>query len=116
MLSQCLCKFPEFFKRGVFIRGGFSLLIKYGADALGQLVIVDFGLEWGLWVEADLHFARAVYARLYDGRVFLMKDILSLLEREPSLTSMNSGIPRNAGWLRSIEADRPAGRMQKREL
>lgn len=73
-------------------------------------------LRWTLDYEADLHFARAVYARLYDGRVFLMKDILSLLEREPSLTSMNSGIPRNAGWLRSIEADRPAGRMQKREL
>ena len=55
---------------------------------------------------ADLAFARAVYARLYrPGKVFLMDDILRLLEAEPELARLNAGIRRNEGYLKSLAAD-----------
>jgi len=63
-------------------------------------------LRWTLDTEADLQFARAIYARLYHGQVFLMKEILALLQREPQLVLINSGTARNAGYLKSLEQDK----------
>lgn len=63
-------------------------------------------LRWTLDTEADLQFTRAVYARLYHGQVFLMHEILALLKREPELALINSGTPRNAGYLKSLEHDK----------
>ena len=63
-------------------------------------------LRWTIDYEQDLVFARAVYARLYHQPIFVMEDILQLLEREPGLQAINSGIRRNDGWLRSLEQDR----------
>lgn len=60
-------------------------------------------LRWTLDTEADLRFAREIYARLYHGQVFLMKDILALLRAEPELAQINQGIARNAGYLESLE-------------
>jgi spore coat polysaccharide biosynthesis protein SpsF len=66
-------------------------------------------LRWTLDYEQDLAFARAVYERLYKpNRVFLMRDILNLLDREPQLARINAGIVRNAGYLKSIEQDKEA--------
>ena len=62
-------------------------------------------LRWTLDYEEDLRFAREVYDRLYRGEVFLMGDILSLLEAEPHLARINEGIQRNAGYARSLERD-----------
>lgn len=63
-------------------------------------------LRWTLDTEADLKFTREVYARLYHGQVFLMKDILALLRAEPELLQINEGIARNAGYLKSLEQER----------
>jgi len=63
-------------------------------------------LRWTVDYPEDLEFARAVYARLYrPGEVFLMEDILRLLEAEPALRQINAGIRRNEGYLKSLEAD-----------
>lgn len=63
-------------------------------------------LRWTLDTEADLKFTRGIYARLYHGQVFLMKDILALLHAEPELSRINEGVVRNAGYLKSIEQER----------
>ncbi len=63
-------------------------------------------LRWTVDYPEDLAFARAVYQRLYQpGRVFLMEDILALLEREPELARINAGIVRNEGYLKSLAQD-----------
>ncbi len=63
-------------------------------------------LRWTVDYPADLEFARAVYERLYrPGRVFLMDDILRLLEAEPALAQINAGFQRNAGYLKSLAED-----------
>jgi spore coat polysaccharide biosynthesis protein SpsF len=62
-------------------------------------------LRWTLDYEEDLRFVREVYARLYHGQVFLMKDILALLSAEPELARINQGIARNKGYLESWEKE-----------
>lgn len=62
-------------------------------------------LRWTLDNKADLRFTREVYAKLYHGQVFLMKDILALLHAEPELRYINQGIARNAGYLKSLEQE-----------
>ncbi len=63
-------------------------------------------LRWTVDYPEDLAFARAVYQRLYrPGEVFLMEDILRLLEAEPSLAQINTGIRRNEGYLKSLAED-----------
>ncbi len=62
--------------------------------------------RWTLDNEADLRFTQEVYARLYQGQVFLMKDILALLNAEPELSRINQGIARSAGYLGSLEQEK----------
>ena len=52
----------------------------------------------------DLDFVRVVYRSLGD-RVFGMRDILQFLCDHPELSAMNSHIPANEGYLKSIRAD-----------
>lgn len=62
--------------------------------------------RWTLDEEADLFFLQAIFDRLYEpGKIFLTKDILDLLEKEPQLMEINSGIIRNEGYLKSIKED-----------
>jgi spore coat polysaccharide biosynthesis protein SpsF (cytidylyltransferase family) len=63
------------------------------------------GLRWTLDTGADLRFAREVYAQLYHGQVFLMKEILALLSAEPRLGQINAETARNAGYLASLKRD-----------
>lgn len=65
-------------------------------------------LRWTIDYEEDLDFAREVYARLYRGNVFVMRDVLQLLEAEPGLSRTNATIPRNVGYYRSVQQDRPS--------
>ncbi|MEW6715910.1 MAG: glycosyltransferase family protein [Chloroflexota bacterium] len=62
-------------------------------------------LRWTLDYEEDLHFTRAVYEHLYGGKVFLMEDILILLQKEPQLAGINKGIERNIGYQKSLVED-----------
>jgi len=61
--------------------------------------------RWTLDTEADLKFTREIYARLFKGQVFLMKDMLALLNTEPELQPINIKTSRNAGYLKSLEEE-----------
>ncbi len=62
--------------------------------------------RWTLDEEADLRFLEAVYQRLYrSGSYFGTGEILELLQREPQLMSINKGITRNEGLLKSLVQD-----------
>lgn len=62
-------------------------------------------LRWTLDYEEDLKFAREIYARLDHGQLFKMKDIIELLRIEPALAAINHCIPRNQGYLKSLQDD-----------
>lgn len=50
-------------------------------------------MRWTVDEEKDLEFVRAVYKRLYKGgKIFLMRDVLNLLEKEPQLMEINKGV------------------------
>ena len=72
-------------------------------------------MRWTLDYEKDLEFARAVYARLYKGNVFLMQSILKLLEAEPAIAAINQGFERNAGYLKSLSKEKSTMRITDRE-
>lgn len=53
----------------------------------------------------DLDFARALYGRLMAAKpAFVLSDVVGLLARDPVLKAMMPRIPRNAGYLASLEA------------
>jgi len=58
-------------------------------------------MRWTVDEEKDLKFVREIYKRLYrNGRIFLMEDILALLEREPQLLEINRDVKQKSlkGW------------------
>ncbi|HVN25593.1 MAG TPA: glycosyltransferase family protein [Syntrophorhabdales bacterium] len=62
--------------------------------------------RWTLDEEADLHFLQELYERLdRPGSCFGTREILVLLDREPELMAINSGIIRNEGLLKSLTQD-----------
>lgn len=64
-------------------------------------------LRWTVDELADLAFVRAVYHAMRTPH-FGMNDVLILLRDNPHLHQINGQIPRNLGYLRSLEADRKA--------
>ena len=62
-------------------------------------------MRWTLDYPEDLQFATEVYDRLYTGRIFGMDAILDLLEVEPHLMRINSGIARNTGYESSLSKE-----------
>lgn len=63
--------------------------------------------RWTLDEDADYRFLTAVFDRLYKPeRIFLTRDILSLLDRQPELLEINAHIMRNEGYLKSLAEDR----------
>jgi spore coat polysaccharide biosynthesis protein SpsF len=66
-------------------------------------------LRWTLDTPKDLKLAKTVYKELYvQGKIFLMKDILALLDRRPELRELNAGIERYAGYKKSLQEDTPS--------
>jgi spore coat polysaccharide biosynthesis protein SpsF len=61
-------------------------------------------LRWTVDNPQDLELIRRIYARLGDGP-FGLSDILSVVENEPALTLLNSGIRCNEGYFKSIRED-----------
>ena len=59
-------------------------------------------LRWTVDEPEDLEFVRKVYEHLYQpGQVFLMEDIVELLEQRPKLLEINRGFE-TKGYLRSL--------------
>ncbi len=53
--------------------------------------------RWTLDEEKDLEFIREIYGRLYkENEIFLMKDILMVLEKEPHLAEINMAVKQKA--------------------
>lgn len=48
--------------------------------------------RWTVDTSADLEFVRAVYARLADAAQFVWRDVIALLDREPTLADINRGV------------------------
>jgi spore coat polysaccharide biosynthesis protein SpsF len=66
--------------------------------------------------EKDLIFARELFKRLagLEGEnIFHYKDIMRILKEEPGLLGINSGIRRNEGYLKSLEADKRMSKESK---
>jgi len=64
-------------------------------------------LRWSLDEPADYRFISIVYQELYSKRrLFLMGDVLNLLKRRPELSSINSHIIINEGYLKSLVEDK----------
>jgi spore coat polysaccharide biosynthesis protein SpsF len=72
-------------------------------------------MRWTVDYAEDLCFAREIYRRLYDGQVFLMENILSVLQSEPALMQINAGFVRNEGYLCSVIDERAVGKIQYQE-
>lgn len=87
-------KHPEIFKLGVF---------RHEKDLSG--------LRWTVDEPADFDFVSEVYAALYENNPdFGMDDILGLLADRNELMQINSGIIRNAGYVKSLLIDKRAKR------
>jgi glutamate-1-semialdehyde 2,1-aminomutase/spore coat polysaccharide biosynthesis protein SpsF len=59
-------------------------------------------LRWTVDEPRDLEFIRAVYERLGANGVFNWYEVLELLDSEPTVGNLNSGLIRNEGFYRSI--------------
>ena len=82
-------KHPEFFKSGALIK--FQGLSHH---------------RWTLDEPRDYEFLQAIFTRLYNKKkLFLAKDVLGLLEKEPELANINSNIIRNEGYIKSLISD-----------
>ncbi|MFB0500160.1 MAG: cytidylyltransferase domain-containing protein [Candidatus Hadarchaeaceae archaeon] len=65
-------------------------------------------MRWCVDTERDLRFVREVYKQLYKkGEIFLMKDVLELLEKHPELMEINKGVTRNEGYFKSLKEEKP---------
>ncbi|MBF0530900.1 MAG: glycosyltransferase family protein [Deltaproteobacteria bacterium] len=64
--------------------------------------------RWTVDEPEDLEFVRRVYDKLHYSRPdFNMSDILGLLAEQPDLQTINQGRQRNAGYLKSLDAENP---------
>lgn len=64
-------------------------------------------LRWTIDYQKDLEFARKVYKELYPKKkIFLMRDILNLLEKKPYLQKINQGTVYHEGYLKSLKQDK----------
>jgi spore coat polysaccharide biosynthesis protein SpsF len=63
-----------------------------------------FHHRWVMDHEADYKLMVEIYDALYKpGKVFISGDVLKLLEEHPQLFQINSGIPRDEGYKKSIK-------------
>lgn len=69
---------------------------------------IDFNaMRWTVDEPQDFEFIRQVYEELYgQNNDFSMQDILRLLECKPEMLTINQGIQRNEGLLKSLKEDK----------
>jgi spore coat polysaccharide biosynthesis protein SpsF (cytidylyltransferase family) len=62
--------------------------------------------RWTVDEPEDMQFVRKVYDHLYQpGEIFLMQDVVKLLEGHPGLLAINPGFGTNEGYIRSLQED-----------
>jgi spore coat polysaccharide biosynthesis protein SpsF (cytidylyltransferase family) len=62
-------------------------------------------LRWTVDEPQDLEFVRRVYRHFAAQRGFGMNEIVALLREDPQLSTVNAGLARNEGYLKSLRAD-----------
>lgn len=63
-------------------------------------------MRWTLDTLEDLAFTREIYKKLYvPGKLFLMQDILNLLEENPEIQKLNANVERFSGHKKIIEEE-----------
>ncbi|KKH95126.1 hypothetical protein EO95_00745 [Methanosarcina sp. 1.H.T.1A.1] len=64
--------------------------------------------RWTLDQAEDFKLIQKIYLQFEESNVdmFYMKDIIGLLEKNPELTSINSAIKRNEGYIKSVNGDK----------
>lgn len=64
------------------------------------------GQRWTVDTAADFQMIEKIYGALYiEKGVFLMKDVLEYLEENPWIETINAGIMRNEGYIKSLKND-----------
>ena len=64
-------------------------------------------MRWTVDEPQDFELIRQIYGALYlDNKDFSMQDILRLLEQRPEMSTINQGIQRNEGLLKSLREDK----------
>ena len=64
-------------------------------------------LRWTVDEPRDLEFVRAIYRRLEGKRIFGWREVLTVLDANPALAQMNTGLLRNEGYYHSLARERP---------
>ena len=62
--------------------------------------------RWTVDNPADLQLIRRIYNRFRDNPIVDYREIITWIESHPELLEINSGIARNEGYLKSLEAER----------
>ncbi len=63
-------------------------------------------LRWTMDTYDDFEFIKEVYEELYyKNNMFLMKDVLNLIAKNPEIMQINSGHIRNEGYLKSVKSE-----------
>ena len=64
-------------------------------------------MRWTVDEESDFLFVKKIYEELYQGenKIFLMEDIVDFLQAHPEVMSINQGIKRNEGYVRSLKEE-----------
>ncbi len=63
-------------------------------------------LRWTVDEPCDLQFVRRIYSQMRPELIFSMKDVLSIISKNPKIADINQGIIRNEGYLISLEKDK----------
>ena len=64
--------------------------------------------RWCVDEERDFRFVKTIYEYLYkEGKLFYMKDVMSLLKKYPQIQQINSGIITNEGYYKSLTDEPP---------
>ncbi len=72
--------------------------------------------RWTVDEVEDLEFIRAVYRALRAKEMFVMKDVLELIEKNPGLEKMNSDIVSNRGYYKSLYEEAQAVAAPRRPI
>jgi glutamate-1-semialdehyde-2,1-aminomutase len=72
-------------------------------------------MRWTVDEPRDLEFIRTIYARFGAREFFGWREVLALIDAEPTLANLNAGVIRNEGFYRSIAHEAPLPQ-QKRKL
>ena len=85
---------------GVFIEKTHRELFKLGE--LNKFTGLQ-NYRWTLDEPEDYEFLKKIFFKLYRGKnIFYTQDILNLIDKEPELMNINSGIVRNEGYKKSL--------------